>query len=118
MSDSPRHSAGYLGDKGHNFRWGDMGLLLVCDNGIETVTSPVSGKRSPAELIARDVQPSSQSLAGSAPRRDTTRSWPCTWIRAGGPAGRPGGWRGRAARPVPLAFGGGVQAEGARGGRV
>ena len=47
------HSVSHAGRKrGHIHRW-DMPPELVGDTGIEPVTSSVSGKRSPAELIAR-----------------------------------------------------------------
>ena len=46
------YSVGYSDGKGHDARWVVMAGDLVGVTGIEPVASSVSGKRSPAELIA------------------------------------------------------------------
>ncbi len=54
FADTPNAQAKRVGTK--KTRRGSGGLLVVRDTRIELVTSSVSGKRSPTELIARDMK--------------------------------------------------------------
>jgi hypothetical protein len=50
------HSVSYSMGEGHDSGWGVMAFYLVGGTRFELVTSSVSGKRSPAELTAREAE--------------------------------------------------------------